>query len=272
MSSMQHSSDCWTDPLEQAGYLEFHGAHIYSVLHGVRDPIARVLLVGPFASERYFSYVQWVRWARLLAAQGIETLRFDYRGVGESTGAFEDMSFRSWSEDVAFLAGWLNRRAPEAPLILHGLELGALLASRTFSSGLGDALLLWSTPANGNDVLRRPLARQVFKSVYERKPLSHWISELEADHSLEVEGYPWTGKLWRDSFEFTTPFGKGEEAAVAEDGRPVKLVKLDGTPAAALKGSSMGYIVANNLDLSGMFAQNLEWILEAVPVRAGRLQ
>src|SRR4051794_33824605 len=48
------------NPLEKAGYLEFGGAHIYSVLHGVPDPIARVLLVGPFASERYASYIPWV--------------------------------------------------------------------------------------------------------------------------------------------------------------------------------------------------------------------
>jgi hypothetical protein len=67
------------NPLEQAGYLEFRGDHLYSVLHGVPNPVARVLLVGPFASERYFSYLPWVRWARYLADRRIEALRFDYR-------------------------------------------------------------------------------------------------------------------------------------------------------------------------------------------------
>lgn len=36
------------DPLEQAGYLEVSGTHLYTVLHGVADPVARVLLVGQF--------------------------------------------------------------------------------------------------------------------------------------------------------------------------------------------------------------------------------
>jgi len=101
------------NPLENAGYLEFRGAHVYSVLHGVPEPIARVLLVGPFASERYASCIPWVRWARFLAARRIEALRFDYRGVGESTGNFEDMSFSSWSEDVRFLAEWLKAQSPD---------------------------------------------------------------------------------------------------------------------------------------------------------------
>src|SRR5579859_6211131 len=126
-------------PVEQAAYVEFSGAHLYTVLHEVRDPVARLLLVGPFASERHFSYVPWVRWARFLAARRIEALRYDYRGVGESTGIFEDLSFDDWSKDVEFLAGWLKNRSSDVPLILHGLELGALLASKTFMTGVGNA-------------------------------------------------------------------------------------------------------------------------------------
>src|SRR5271166_4017319 len=95
---------------EQAGYFEVPGAHLYTVLHSVADPVARVLLVGPFASERQNSYGPWVRWARYLAARKIEVLRFDYRGIGESTGVFEEMTFATWCEDVELLADWLRSR------------------------------------------------------------------------------------------------------------------------------------------------------------------
>ncbi len=244
-------------PLEQAGYLESSGTHIYSVRHGVEDPIARVLLVGPFASERFASYVPWVRWARYLASRRIEALRFDYRGVGESPGVFEEMSFESWSRDVDFLAGWLKSQSPGVPLILHGLELGALLASKTFAAGGGDALLLWSAPANANEVLRRPLSRHVFKNVYDRKPMAEYVRELEADQPVEVDGYRWSGKLWRESFKF-------EAAPDADRGRPAKSIKLDTGPGSKLKGTAMGYAVSLNLDLSGLFADSFEWMADTL--------
>ncbi len=259
------------NPLEQAGYLEFGGAHIYSVLHGVRDPVARILLVGPFASERFFSYIPWVRWARFLAARRIEALRFDYRGVGESTGSFEDMSFSAWNDDVEFLAGWLKKRSPDVPLILQGLELGALLASNTFVRGAGDALLLWAAPANANEVLRRPLSREAFKSLSDRKPLSDYIRALEAGRSLDVDGYPYSVQLWRESLQLESPLTTGAELNEAASGcrRPSRSVKLSGSLASQLRGSPMGYAVPPNLDLNNFFVGNYAWIVNALPALQG---
>ena len=95
---------------ERAGYFPVPGAHLYTVLHEVEAPVARVLLIGSFASERHTSYGPWLQWARYLAARRIEVLRFDYRGVGESTGEFSEMSFRSWVDDVERLSAWLRKR------------------------------------------------------------------------------------------------------------------------------------------------------------------
>jgi hypothetical protein len=258
------------NPLEQAGYLEFSGAHLYSVLHGVADPVARVLLVGPFAPDRHSSYVPWVRWARFLAARGIEALRFDYRGVGESTGVFEDMGFESWKDDVEFLASWLKSRSPDVPLILHGLELGALLASKAFEAGAGDALLLWSAPRSANEVLRRGLTRrvaveQMSRNANERKPMQEYIRHLESDESLEVDGYRWSGKLWRESLAYQAPFTRTEEDSTNwRDGRLMRLVKLLRSAAPLVSGASLGFVVSLNPDLDALFAENFEWMAKAV--------
>lgn len=274
---MQARYDVTINPLEQAGYLESSGAHLYTVLHGVTDPVARVLLVGPFASERNYSYLPWVRWARFLAARRIEALRFDYRGVGESTGIFEDLSFDAWREDVESLAGWLRSRLPDVPLILHGLELGALLASKAFAAGLGEALLLWAPPANANEMLRKVLLRHIatdhaFKGLAERTPTSDYVRQLEADQPLEVEGYKWSGRLWRDSFKLELPLGKGDEGTFAwACGRPVRRVKLDKSAAPLVKGSSLAYVLLNP-DLSQLFKDNFDWIITNLGARRRKEQ
>jgi pimeloyl-ACP methyl ester carboxylesterase len=263
-----------TNSLEQAGYFKVSGAHLYTVLHGVADPVARVLLVGPFASERHYSYIPWVRWARYLAARGIECLRYDYRGMGESTGVFEEMSFENWIEDVELLAGWLKARSPDVPLVLHGLELGAVLAGKTFDTGIGDALLLWAPSRSANQSLRATLLRrismdQAFKFGDERKPASDYLGRLDSGQSLEVEGYQWTGRLWRDSFTVELPAAlEDESSAESAYNRPVRIVKLDKQAVPLVKGSSVGY-EAINKDFSGLFADNLDWITNCMAIPAG---
>jgi len=252
-------------PTERAGYFEVPGAHLYTVLHEVENPVARVLLVGPFASERQNSYLPWVRWARYLAAGNVEVLRYDYRGIGESTGCFDEMSFEDWSEDIRLLSLWLQGRPPAAPLFLHGLELGAVLAGREFHNGVGDALLLWSAPATANQALRSTLTRwvrleQVFKCVDERRSTSDYIKELEQGSPQEVEGYRWSNKLWQESFGLELPAGmENEETASATYEKPVKIVKLSKEAVPLAKGGTPAHDEFK--DFSWLFAPNLEWIV-----------
>jgi pimeloyl-ACP methyl ester carboxylesterase len=249
---------------ERAGYFQVSGAHLYTVLHEVTNPVARVLLVGPFASERHNSYLPWVRWARHLAAGNIEVLRYDYRGIGESTGDFEKMTFADWAEDVRLLAACLQQRAPHAPLLLHGLGLGAILAGRAFDAGTGDGLLLWSPPANANQALRATLLRwvgleQIFKFGDDRKSASDYIRELEQGSALDVDGYRWSPELWRDSFHFAMPAALNSEAEAAQAyERPVKMIKLTRDAAPLAKGGLVGY--DDLKDFTWLFEPNREWI------------
>ena len=248
---------------EEAGYFEVAGTHLYTVLHRVSEPLARVLLVGPFASERQNSYLPWVRWARYLAARRFEVLRYDYRGVGESLGRFEEATFKDWSDDLQVIGNWFMNREPALPLFLHGLEIGGLLASGSFQSGMGDALLLWSPPADANQALRSTLLRwvgleQLLKPGAERRSAGDYIRELEQGKSIEVEGYQWSAGLWRDAFAWKLPAEIGSEPGAKIWQRPVRMVKLPKEAAPLVKG---GFVGADEVkDFNWLFAENAEWI------------
>jgi Serine aminopeptidase, S33 len=269
-SDLQSLPDFQPSSGEKAGYFRVAGTHLYTVLHPASEPLARVLLVGPFASERQNSYLPWVRWARYLAARRIEVLRYDYRGVGESLGQFEETTFKDWSDDLRLLGEWYAKREPPLPLVFHGLEIGALLAGKCFDDGMGDAMLLWSPPVNANQALRSTLLRwvgleQLLTPGAERRPASHYIRQLEEGKSVEVEGYQWSSTLWHDSFEWAIPSHIGKEPGTETCRRPVRVVELPKEAAPLIKGGFVGYDEVK--DFGWLFEENSEWIQNKVALR-----
>jgi alpha-beta hydrolase superfamily lysophospholipase len=260
--------------IEEAAYFEVPGAHLYTVLHQTTDPLARVFLVGPFASERLSSYYPWVRWARYLAERRVEVLRYDYRGIGESTGVFEEMSFDKWSEDVQLLTNWFANRSPRLPFLLHGLELGAILAGRSFHEGKGDGLLLWAPPLNANQALRSTLLqwaglKQMLDSPENRTPVSEYIRQLQQNSPVDVQGYQWLGSLWHDSFDFDLPSALNDDTrASLLYKRPVRNIKL-GKDASPLVKPFRGYVEVK--DFTGLYSANFDWICDALALSNGEI-
>jgi PST family polysaccharide transporter len=267
---------------ETTSFLEVKGERIYCTCHSCPEPKGLVLLAGPFTSERPFSYAPWVRWARYLAAGGFVVVRFDYRGVGESTGSFEKMNFRTWSEDIQVVAKWARTEFPAGPLILHGLGLGALLAADRFEKGLGDGLLLWAAPNSGEVVLREGLMRRlsieyVLQAKGTRKTYDNYVADLKAGILLQVEGYPWSRFLWDDAGNFRLPaeYLPGTEG-VHENGRAWKHVMLDKPHIPLVSGLGQWQAINPraevkvfplNPDLTGFFAGNVDWMCTALGKR-----
>jgi alpha/beta superfamily hydrolase len=267
MREMQTVSKLQPCEMEEAGYLPVLDSHVYTVLHQTVNAAARVLLVGPFASERQTSYLPWVKWARHLASRGIEVLRFDYRGVGESSGAFEEMTFHCWIEDVRMVAEWFQSRPPRMPFILHGLDIGCLFASQCFQEGLGDGLLLWSPPTSANHALRSTLLRwiglqQMLMPRADRKKASDYLDQLALGHSIEVDGHVWSKQLWDDSFAWNLSETFRSFGEMTINHRPIRTVALPSNAAPLIKGGFAGRDEAR--DFEWLFSEYSAWILEKI--------
>ena len=224
----------WLRPFADETFelLPHSGQQLYCVRHAcLGEPKAVVVLAGPFGLERQTSYTTWVRWARTLAAQQFEVLHFDYRGTGESSGQFDAMTMSDWIDDLRACHGFaLSDRS--LPVVWVGLRMGALLAAQLFSSGMGSALLLWAPPLSAQalltDTLRRKLASDMLEGVPgPRKSREAYIHELMSGATVEVEGFPWTSRLWTDAAQHRLLFpGESER-------RPWMAVQLDGRPMSA---------------------------------------
>lgn len=251
---------------QEEGYLGVGNEQVYYVRHTAKDARAVAVLAGPFAAERAHVYISWVRWARYLAARGIEVIRFDYRGTGESTGRFEDVAFSAWLEDLRQVA-WLAKAG--RPLILHGYRMGALLCAKAFAAGIGDAMLLWFPAKSARDMLYEGLRQRIMadfgQKEGERPDRDQYMAKIEAGEVVEVEGYPWTARLLAEANDLPLILPGPEHP------RPHRLVKssVEAGPLATPYARPPNPRARAperplNPDLSAFFASEHAWLMDAV--------
>lgn len=106
---------------EDALVFNVGGEQLLGILHSPLRPRRRgVVLVVGGPQYRVGSHRQFVLLARELAAAGIPVLRFDYRGMGDSSGELHD--FAMVSQDIRTAVDTLLSRQPEVEeVVLWGL-------------------------------------------------------------------------------------------------------------------------------------------------------
>jgi exosortase A-associated hydrolase 1 len=111
---------------EQPLWLPCSGEHLLAVLHPAAAATGVVVVVGG-PQYRAGSHRQFVLLARALAAAGFPVLRFDLRGMGDSTGRFP--GFEHCDADIAAAIDGLVARQPQVRrVVLWGLCDGASAA------------------------------------------------------------------------------------------------------------------------------------------------
>jgi uncharacterized protein len=87
------------------------------------------------------------RAAKLLSVRfSLATLRFNFRGVGASAGAYD--AGRGETEDLVAAGAWLRRRQPVGPFVVAGFSFGSLCALRAAPRLGPDVLLLIGLPVD----------------------------------------------------------------------------------------------------------------------------
>lgn len=153
-----------------------------------------VVLAGPDGEERTWSQRLMVNLARFLARRGHPVLRFDFRGQGESDGAYEDTDATTRVEDLARVVA-LFEAHHGARAALVGVRVGANVAA-AFRAGSADAarplVAVEPIPAVGpwlDQVLRKNLTHQYLvhkKLMYTREQL---VEQIRAGQPVSCSGF-----------------------------------------------------------------------------------
>jgi dipeptidyl aminopeptidase/acylaminoacyl peptidase len=129
------------------------GQTIYGMMHlpDGKGKFPAVALCHGFTGNRIEAHRLFVKMARMLAANGIAALRFDFRGSGESEGDFEQVTVSGEITDALAALEFL-RKQPEIDherIGLIGLSLGGCVAACAASrDGKVRALVLWAAVAD----------------------------------------------------------------------------------------------------------------------------
>lgn len=116
-----------------------------------------VLMCHGFTGNRMEHHRIFVRMARQLTEAGLAVATFDYRGNGESSGDFENMTVSTLIQDATSAVDFLKNRVAPAPLRLGvlGYSMGGLVASYLTKERPKEieCVVLWAAVACATHVL-----------------------------------------------------------------------------------------------------------------------
>ncbi len=146
------------------------GQSVYGMLHlpEGKGKVPAVALCHGFTGNRIEAHRLFVKMARLLAANGIAALRFDFRGSGESEGDFEQVTVSSEITDALAALDFLRKQPEIDPerIGLLGLSLGGCVATCAAARDQRvRALVLWAAVADLSGFEQRldPTARDLLE-------------------------------------------------------------------------------------------------------------
>lgn len=114
------------------------GQQIVGMLHRPRGrgPFPCVIFLHGFTASSTESRRLFVETSRALAARGVASLRFDFRGSGNSAGVFSDISIQTEVADARAALRWARRQpwVDRRRVALLGMSMGGLVATQVLAA------------------------------------------------------------------------------------------------------------------------------------------
>lgn len=135
---------------------ENQGQKLFGMLHIPEPPHAppfpALVMLHGFTGHKIEPHRLFVKAARRFASEGILTLRFDFRGCGESEGDFEDLTIEGEIGDALKALDCVRGRGDVSPdrIGLLGMSLGGSIAACVAGMGRDSlrCLVLWAAVAD----------------------------------------------------------------------------------------------------------------------------
>jgi pimeloyl-ACP methyl ester carboxylesterase len=182
------------------------GQDIFGTLHlpdkKFKRPCAGMVLLHGFAGNRFEPHQLFVKMSRRLEAEGIASFRFDFRGCGESEGAFENLTLDGLFSDARAAIAFMRslKEIDTGRIGLLGLSLGGAVAAAIAGEGHDriECLALWAAVAvireayhlMAPEELLGNYGKQVIHDYYGNPLSQNFLGELMAFRPVErARGY-----------------------------------------------------------------------------------
>jgi pimeloyl-ACP methyl ester carboxylesterase len=161
-----------------------------------------VVVVPPVGRERVRVCAEMAVLGRDIAAAGYPVLRFDYRGDGESSGAFNQSTVSTRVADTVAAADELRRRSGVERVALVGIHLGAVIAALAAGEAAASLLLLCDPVCQTRTYVANLLRTVVFQQRQQRDRAAPGESTLGPGfghgRTVNIFGYDTSGDFLRE--------------------------------------------------------------------------
>lgn len=166
--------------------LELFGTVTVPDEHAKEAPV--VLFCPPFGEERQKVWRSTFLFSEVLAEHGYASMRFDYRGIGDSDGDMLDTSLDKMVEDTLTAHSLVKDKLQSDHIILLGIRLGAAVAVRSLDA-LGGArrCALWNPIVDGSRYFRELMRTEKMISLSRKIDESDQLSVDAPEGSVQVD-------------------------------------------------------------------------------------